>query len=150
MFRGRHDHVLDDKGRTSLPKHFREELEEVSSEPSWITMFPEFIAILPDPLFVNLESGLADMGPISGLADGIRRMLIGNAEPCSVDKQGRVMIAPHLRSWAHLNREIVLNGVGNYIEIWDRSRYEDNLQKTRDSYGEWADVIAQRLRTPSP
>jgi MraZ protein len=148
MFRGRHEHVLDDKGRTSLPRAFRSALQELASDPPWITILSEYMAIIPDPLFRKLETSLLEMGPFSNMAEGIRRLLIGNAEECPVDKQGRIMIPPHLRSWAGVNREIVFSGVGNYIEVWDRALYAANLQKTRENYAEWSEVIGARLRNP--
>jgi MraZ protein len=148
MFRGRHEHVLDDKGRTSLPRDFRRELEEIGSTAPWITILSEYMAILPDALFLKLEASLLEMGPFSNMAEGIRRMLIGNAEPCPVDKQGRIMIPAHMRTWAGIQRDIVFSGVGNYIEVWDRTLYAANLQKTRENYAEWSEVIGARLRNP--
>jgi MraZ protein len=149
MFRGRHEHVLDDKGRTSLPRQFRKTLEDLAGEPPWITILSEYMTIIPDPLFQKLEAGLMEMGPFSNMAEGIRRLLIGNAEPCPVDKQGRIMLPPHLRAWAGVNREVVFSGVGNYIEVWDKTLYAASLQRTREHYAEWSEIIGARLRNPN-
>ena len=148
MFRGRHSHVLDEKGRTSLPKDFRQTLESISSEAPWITLFPESLVIFPDPLFKQLEQGLAELGPISREAKGARRLILGSAESCPIDKQGRIMIPPLLREWprAGLKRDLVFCGVGSYIELWDRDLHSASLLEACEDYPNWAGVVDQQLR----
>ena len=53
------------------------------------------------------------------------RRVIGSAVECEIDKQGRVPVVPALRVDAVLNGEVVLLGLGNRIEIWDKGALED-------------------------
>jgi MraZ protein len=53
-----------------------------------------------------------------------------------VDKQGRFLVPPKLREFAHLQREIVLCGVGERIEIWDRTRHAQELEDARQNFEE--------------
>ena len=148
MFRGRHSHVLDEKGRTSLPKDFRKNLESISSEPPWITLFPESLVIFPAPVFKQLEDGLTAIGTIAPEGKGARRLILGSAEACPIDKQGRIMIPTLLREWprAGLKRDIVFVGVGKYIELWDRELHAASLLEACEDYPNWASVVDEQLK----
>jgi MraZ protein len=147
MFTGCHDHVLDEKGRTSLPKDFRKTLEDGAAATPWITALPSCLAILPDPTFKKIMNGLGDTGLLFERAQRIQRLFVGMAVQCQVDKQGRILIPPKLRSWAHLERDIVFTGLGPHIEIWDRVLHERDLLDTRDHFPEFSEAL-QRLRGP--
>jgi len=133
VFWGSHDHVLDEKGRTSLPKEFREALQDVDGG-AWITAYPQCLAILPAPAFSTLRDRLTGEGSDVDSIQHLQRLILGMAAPCSFDKQGRILIPPKLRSWAHLQRDIVFTGLGEKIEIWDRTRHEEELEQTRANY----------------
>jgi MraZ protein len=137
VFWGSHVHVLDDKGRTSLPKDHREILERFEGD-AWITAYPDCLAIFPAEAFASLRERLlgptADMDSIQHL----QRLIVGMAAPCSVDKAGRILIPPMLRSWARLERDIVVAGCDDRIEIWDRSRHQTELEQTRERYPEYS------------
>jgi DNA-binding transcriptional regulator/RsmH inhibitor MraZ len=74
VFQGRHEHLLDEKGRTSLPKGFRTVLEAGSGNSPWITTFgarkgeEPYLVILPDPLFQAIYANLAEMNPLDANA----------------------------------------------------------------------------------
>jgi DNA-binding transcriptional regulator/RsmH inhibitor MraZ len=52
-------------------------------------------------------------------------------------------VPPRLREWAFLDREIVFAGVGKRIELWDRGRHRAELEGTRASYGEFANLLRE-------
>lgn len=142
MFTGCHDHVLDDKGRTSLPKEFRQSLEELSSETSRIVGFPSrCLGIVPEAVFQKLMASLTDLGLLSREVQQMRRFFPGMAFPCPVDKQGRILIPPKLRSWARLERDIVFAGVGAYIEVWNQQLHQSDLDYTSDHYPECSEAL---------
>ncbi|MCD8364830.1 MAG: division/cell wall cluster transcriptional repressor MraZ, partial [Clostridiales bacterium] len=58
------------------------------------------------------------------------------AADCEVDKQGRVLIPPKLREYAGLQKEVVLAGVGNRIEIWSTERWQENEFDDMDEIAE--------------
>ncbi len=136
MFWGCHDHVLDEKGRTSLPKDFRTLLSAQKHEP-WITGLPQCLAILPSNEFDALRQKLTAASSTVDSIQRLQRLFLGMAVRCSVDKQGRILIPPKLRKWAHLDREIVFTGVGARIEIWDHARHEAELEQTRINYADY-------------
>ena len=70
------------------------------------------------------------------IADAVRRVFVGGAFDCACDKQGRILIPPTLRQYAGLEKEIVLVGVLDHLEIWSRQNWdsenahmEDDMQK---------------------
>lgn len=137
MFWGSHDHVLDDKGRTSLPKEFRDALARLKGTP-WITLYPDCVAILPATSFEELRERLTagELGEIDSIQH-LKRLIIGMASPCTVDRQGRISIPTKLRTEAGLGRELVFTGVGDRIEIWDRAKHASELERVRLHYPEY-------------
>ena len=120
----------------------------MSSEPPWITIFPESLVILPAPVYKKLEDGLTDIGTLAPEGKGARRLILGSAETCPIDKQGRIMIPTLLREWprAGLKRDIVFVGVGKYIELWDRDLHAASLLEACDDSPNWAGVVDQQLK----
>jgi MraZ protein len=142
MFAGSHDHVLDDKGRTSLPKEFRLLLAECNGDP-WITALPECLAIFTPESFGDFQRKLGDATIAFEPVQQIQRLLIGMASQCPLDKQGRILVPPKLREWAHLDREIVISGVANRIEVWDRTRHRQAMESIRSNYSKLTEPIKE-------
>lgn len=130
MFWGCHEHVLDDKGRTSLPKDFRDLLTRGSQLP-WLTARSRCLAIYPAEKFDAIRARLsADV--LNDDAEALERLIIGHATPCGVDKAGRILIPPTLRKRARLDRQIVFLGLTDRVEIWDAARYEAEITNTQE------------------
>lgn len=143
MFWGSHDHVLDEKGRTSLPKDFREALQQVEGG-AWITAYPHCLAVLPDPAFEALKAQLTGASSVVDSVQHLQRLILGMASRCSFDKAGRILVPPKLRKWAHLDRDVVFVGLGDKIELWDRTRHEQELEETRVNYSEYTQDLRER------
>ncbi|MFQ5515484.1 MAG: division/cell wall cluster transcriptional repressor MraZ [Myxococcota bacterium] len=142
MFWGSHDHVLDEKGRTSLPKEFRELLKAFDGH-AWLTAFPQCLTIFPPDEFDALQRKLTEASTTIKSIAGLRRLIVGMAAPASFDKQGRILIPPKQRRWAHLDREIVFTGVGRYIEVWDRALHAADLEETRGQHSDLTDILKE-------
>jgi MraZ protein len=134
MFWGCHEHVLDEKGRTSLPKQFRDLLTRCSVLP-WLTARSRCLAIYPAEKFDKIRQRLsADV--LNDAAEALERLIIGHATPLSVDRAGRILVPPALRRRARLEREIVFMGLTDRVEIWDRTRYEAEIANTQENEAE--------------
>jgi MraZ protein len=135
MFRGVFVHVLDEKGRTSLPKDWRAHL--AGPEPPWLTADQHCLAIYPAEKFESKQRRLAAVAETNESAERLLRLSSLYAIRCPFDRQGRILIpAPH-REWAGLDREITLGGKEGHIEIWDRQRLAEELGSVRD---DWSDL----------
>ena len=135
MFRGSYDHVLDEKGRTSLPRDFRDTLSGFKGTPV-ITALRDCLAIYPAEEFEAIEARLSAASSAIDSVQRYQRLFTGMAHPCPFDRQGRILIPQKLRDWAHLERDLVLAGVGRRIEVWDRTRHTADLERTRERYAE--------------
>jgi MraZ protein len=97
MFAGSHDHVIDDKGRTSLPKEFRLLLAECNGD-AWLTALRDCLAIFTPETFSAFHQKLGSASIAVEPVQQIQRLLVGMAAPCPLDKQGRILIPPGSRS----------------------------------------------------
>ena len=141
MLLGAHEHTIDDKNRLTLPAKFREEFAEgivvtrgldgclfAYRRPDWARL---------------VESRLAPLDPFSKGTRQIQRFLYSGATETDLDKQGRVMVPAALLEHAKLGRDVVVAGVGDHLEIWDRSAWRTELAEVEGS----AEDVAERLAT---
>ena len=68
---------------------------------------------------------------------------MSSAEDCPIDAQGRILVPPHLREYAGLEREVTLAGVGTRIEIWSKPRFEQEMQGAKQRAEEIARIAAE-------
>ena len=119
MFYGQHRHGIDDKGRLIFPSKYRDDLGEFF----YITRgLDRFLLVYPENEWKKLEEQLKSL-PMSKGSE-IQRFFFNNTEKVSFDKQGRVLIPSHLREYAELDRDTVIAGVSNRLEIWDAAKYD--------------------------
>lgn len=122
---GEYNHTVDVKGRVIIPAKFREALGEsfvvtkgldgclfVFAMDEW-TSFEEKLRTLP---IANKD------------ARKFTRFFLAGASDAEPDKQGRVLIPANLREFAGLTKDVVLVGVSNRVEIWDKDRYDDSTE----------------------
>jgi len=135
MFLGTHTPKLDDKGRLILPAKYRNEL----ADGLVITRFQEHcLAIWPTDKFVDEVTKTARSGSTSQQrVRDYQRMLASGASDEVPDKQGRITIPPHLRSYAALDKECVVVGAMNRVEVWDATSW--NAYSTQQE-SEFADM----------
>ncbi|QLQ10430.1 MAG: division/cell wall cluster transcriptional repressor MraZ [Nocardioidaceae bacterium] len=116
MFFGLYTPKLDDKGRLFLPAKYR----EAFAEGVVVTRGQErCLYVWPTAEFARLTERLRDLPVANKAGRDYVRMLFSAASDEKPDKQGRITIPAQLRSYASLEREIVISGAMNRVEIWD-------------------------------
>ena len=138
MLLGTHDHTIDDKSRLTLPAKFRRAFEAGVVVTRGLD--PCLVAY-PRDEWARSQSRIAELDTLSGEARQLQRVVYGNAVEGDLDKQGRFVIPGKLREYAALERDVVVAGVNDHLEIWDRAAWERELA---DSEGRTRDV-AERL-----
>jgi MraZ protein len=136
MFIGEYQHVLDNKKRVAVPAKFR-------------TQFKKGIVVtrgLDGCLFVYPQSEwkkIAEkLGSLPVGEKGTRsfiRMVLAGATDSKLDSQGRVLIPDYLKKYADLNKEVVVAGLFNRLEIWDKKiweKYKKGAEKNQDEVAE--------------
>lgn len=136
MFRGEYSHSIDPKGRLIIPAKFREDLGDefvVTKELGGC------LSIYPAQGWKNFEEKLSAL-PRSKA--NIVRFFSGSAVDSGLDKQGRVQLSAALKEYAELEKEVVIVGVLERVEIWDKEKWienntvaEENIQMDMDELG---------------
>ena len=122
MFQGASSLSLDAKGRLSVPTRHRDALLAMAEGQITITKHPHgCLMLFPRPEWLKFRERIAEL-PMS--AQWWKRIFLGNAMDVDMDGTGRVLVAPELRQAVGLSKEVVLLGMGNHFELWDRATYE--------------------------
>lgn len=139
MFTGEYNHTVDAKGRLIVPAKFRDQLGD------------EFVVTrgLDGCLFVytqdewhSMEERFREIPMTSKNARKFSRFLFAGAVTCEVDKQGRILLPPVLREYAGIQKDVVLAGVLSRIEIWDKTRWDENTYD-EDEMDDVAEYMAE-------
>ena len=125
-FSGKHYKSLDAKGRLIIPAPFREILSSNHSSKLIITneVFDKCLCAYAVEEWQQLIDRVNQLPQTSDAVKYYMRRVIGSAVESEIDRQGRVLLSPALRVDSGLNGEVVLLGLGNRIEIWDKAELE--------------------------
>jgi MraZ protein len=142
MLLGEYEHTIDEKNRLTLPARFRAAFAQgivvtrgmdgclyAYARPEWQQL---------------VESRLATLDPLSQEGRRMQRFFFSGASEADLDKQGRVMIPGSLIEHAKLGREVVVAGVNDHVEIWDRSAWRRELHEVEGSAEDVAERIAAK------
>lgn len=138
MLIGEYEHSIDTKGRLIMPSKLKEDIGEkfvvtkgldgclfVYSQTEW-KIFEEKLRTFP---LTNKD------------ARALIRFFLAGAMECEIDKQGRFLIPANLREFAGLEKEVVVIGVLNKIEIWSKNKWLQYSEEENNS----ADEIAEKM-----
>ena len=125
LFRGRYEHAIDKKGRTSLPAKFREVLAASGDSKLILTSGLEACVVAyPMQEWLAFEQRLATLPRFDTSVAMIRRIYVSGAVECDLDKMGRVLIPASLRKHANLERDVLWAGMGPHAELWSADRFD--------------------------
>ena len=121
MFMGEYNHTIDTKGRLIVPAKFREQLGEAFV----ITKGNDgCLAIYTNEAWETFL-GKISMLPNTKNTRKYVREFVSSAENVETDKQGRILVPQGLREYAELDKDVVLAGVIDKIEVWNKQRWDD-------------------------
>ncbi len=147
MFLGTFSPRLDDKNRLILPAKFRPAFE------SGIVMTrgqERCVFAFPRAEFERLVSDVTSAPLTNRDARDYSRMLLSGAQDEVPDKQGRVVVSPLLRTYAGLERDLAVLGVGNRVEIWDAAAWERRQGEGEQSFADRDTEIVPGLLCAPP
>ncbi|HEV3081104.1 MAG TPA: division/cell wall cluster transcriptional repressor MraZ [Gemmataceae bacterium] len=138
LLTGTHPRTLDDKKRLGMPRKLREQLGE-----------PNTLFVSPGPdqclwLFTQAEleqlSAKLDQAPAADAeARVFSRLYYAQTEAVDLDRSGRILIPDRLAQFAALQREVILIGVRNHVELWDAQRWQQYLTQNAPRF----DAVAE-------
>lgn len=130
LFLGEYDHVLDDRGRITLPRKIRQELDErevVLSKGFDFCIFGYDKRRWEQEAEKQLASSVTQQE-----GRELRRYMFSSAEKVEIDKMGRIVLPAHLKEYANITGETKVIGAGDHFEIWDAhvwEEYENRMEK---------------------
>jgi len=133
IFQGEFNNSIDPKGRLSIPARFRELLlEQFGGERLVVTKnHDEGVTAYPLKQWEELVGKVDALNP-GPLKTSAMRLIIAPAVECGFDKQGRVLIPEALRSHAGLQKDVVVVGMDDKIDIYSQSRHEEVTRKAME------------------
>jgi MraZ protein len=141
MLLGTYEHTIDDKSRLTLPARFRQAFAEgvVVSRgmDGCLNAYPRA------DWAQTIQARLAQLDPLSPQARQLRRYFYSGAAEGELDRQGRITLPSALLEYAKLDRDVVVAGVHDHLEIWDRAAWRRELAEFEGS----AEHVAERLAT---
>lgn len=136
MFMGEYSHNIDAKGRLIVPAKFREQL---GSEFVVTKGLDNCLYVYSNEGWEEIEQAFRSVSRTDKKARAFTRFFFSGAATMEIDKQGRILLPAVLREFAGLKKDVVLLGVLNRIEIWDKERLEQS-----DGYDDM-DEIAEHM-----
>jgi MraZ protein len=132
MFRGQFTHTVDAKGRVSLPARFRDVLLAEGDARFVLTpaVFDPCLHLFPMKAWEEYERKISALPSMDATAIRFRRMYVSAAVECELDGSGRVLIPPHLRERIRLEKDALWAGMGEKLELWPKSAFDDALTMT--------------------
>ncbi|MFC2045866.1 division/cell wall cluster transcriptional repressor MraZ [Chloroflexota bacterium] len=122
MFFGEFEYKVDEKGRVPIPPKFRRELEKgVVLTPG----MERCISAYSLPEWERLAKELTSGSSINrNKLRKLNRAIFATAFSLNIDKQGRIALPAPLRSYAGIDDEVIIAGVNNTLELWNKKQWE--------------------------
>jgi transcriptional regulator MraZ len=129
VFRGVNNLTLDAKGRLAVPARYRERLATACEGQLVVTIDRGYyLLIYPLPVWEEIEAKLVTLPSLHPQVRELQRLLVGHATEVGMDSHGRVLLPPELREFAKLDREVVLLGLMNKFELWDKRTWDERRE----------------------
>jgi MraZ protein len=144
MFRGRYEHTIDAKGRTSVPARYRDVLAAAGERRIVLTsaLDPCLVAYTGSE-WSAFEERLAKLPQFDRAVQKLKRIYVSGAVECEIDDVGRILVPPTLRDHARLKKEVLWAGAGRYAELWDKDEWTKHFETTDDERRDMAARLAE-------
>ena len=122
-FRGNFTHAVDEKGRVSLPVEFRKVLEGAGDTAVVLTNFisegSRCLEGFGGKSWAQFEAKLREKSRFNAKLQTLENFYLSRAAECPIDKSGRILVPPHLRNYAGLEKEVTFTSSIHGFRIWD-------------------------------
>lgn len=140
MFMGQYQHNIDAKGRIIVPSKFRQELGERMIVTRWLD---GCLAIYTESQWEQIYENLKKLPSTKREVRMYTHMIMSKASECEIDTQGRIRIPAHLVSDAKLEKNCMVVGVSDHVEIWDESRWNAYTDAASENFEEIAESLTE-------
>ena len=138
MFIGEYQHSIDQKGRVAVPAKFRPQL---GTGVVVTRGLDRCLFVYTETEWQKLAQKLVALPLTQANSRAFVRLMLAGAMQVSLDSQGRILLPDYLREYAGLNKEAVIAGLFNRVEIWDKQKWQEYKTRTEAE----SDEIAEKL-----
>ena len=138
---GEYHHTIDDKGRLTIPSKLRYELGEEFVVTKGLD---GCLFVYPKDEWNNITQKYKELPNTKDARNYLRFFLSGAVEAC-FDKQGRVALPQPLVSYANIEKECVIIGVNDRLEIWSESKFNTLLEENYDNISDIAEDLFDNM-----
>ena len=128
MLRGNYAAKVDDKGRVKIPAAFLESLQEYGNKFYVTSENGDYVRVYPMTIWNEIEEKLARLSSHNRTKQKFLTRTNYYGQVVELDGQGRILVPPVLRESAQMRGEVDVLGTLNYLEIWNHTRFLDNLK----------------------
>jgi len=143
MFRGHFEYLVDQKGRIAIPAKFREILSASQEDRLIITNFDSCLWAYPVSAWQELEKKISKLPQFLPEVKSLQRVFISAACECNLDKQGRFILPISLKEYAQIEKDVMIIGMTQRIEIWAKKRWEEAFAKAQENLNQMQDKLAE-------
>ena len=137
MLMGEYHYNIDDKGRLTVPSKLRYDL----GENFVITRgLDKCLFVYPSDEWNNIICKYREL-PNTKDARNFMRFFLSGASVCEFDKQGRVKISQPLIDYAALEKDCIIIGVNDHLEVWSKNLWDDFMNEKLDDLSDIADNL---------
>ena len=137
MFLGNYNYTIDEKGRVTIPAKLRSDL---GADFILTRGLDGCIALYPRKAWDVIISKYKDLPNLQNTRN-VLRFILSSASACNLDKQGRLSISSSLLQFAGIQKECVIIGVDDCLEIWSKERWEGYLESNEVNLAQIADEL---------
>lgn len=135
MWYGEYKHTLDDKDRFILPAKFREKMKSLKKKKFFITRgLDGCLFLFHQEEWEKLEEKLRSLPFTKQQSRFFNRLYFSGAQEIDIDSQGRITLPVYLKEFASIGREIVITGIADRIEVWDKGRWESFCKENTKNF----------------
>jgi MraZ protein len=140
MFIGEYNHKIDQKGRLAIPAKFRRELKDGAIVTRGLD---NCLFLYTKKEWDQLALKLSRLPISQSNTRAFSRLMLAGAMDVEIDRQGRIIIPDYLRKFAGLNKNTIVAGLLNRLEIWDKGKWEIYKKNTEKASNKIAEALGE-------
>jgi len=142
MWYGEYNHTLDEKDRFVLPAKFRDKIRSLDNKKFYLTRgLDGCLLMYHSDAWQVLEEKLKGLSFTKGDSRAFNRMFFSGAQEIDIDAQGRVNVPSYLKDFGKIEREIMIIGVADRIEIWSKRVWDEYYKNNSGKFEEIAEKL---------
>ena len=138
MFLGEYEYRIDQKGRIAVPPRFRESF----TNGIVVTRgYDRYVVAYTLVEWNKVSEDYAALPTTSASSRRLNRLIFSNAFNLNLDRLGRLLLPPSLKEYAQIQEDVIIAGVGNYLEVWGRESWNQERTAMEDRAAEIAEGL---------